>query len=344
MGTIKYSDDRDKQVFSDASLIIGKFITGKNNPQGLSNLKNIFLKYVENVTFTPFNSRPTNDLGATSTIGTIRINSVGHNGISNIDQAKIVKHAILHELMHAHVAAIQKENPKTYHKNGNNYIGVGGYICNADDMTHDRGKRVYGLYSMETLTELLINIAMSSFDEQYKAEHPTTNANTILKTSYNDLNSAYNVYAPMSKLMIEVFSNWDNPDYAKFIEHCDSQGMCSLKIKTATNRILQANDLLYGYMFNPIHTLEKYDMVMGDGSYIDLLKKFDKIKLDNKIDKNIVKEMLHNLSDFSIRNLSKLVRESILSNQEATKLLNNVKILMQMTKKQYGIGIDESIR
>lgn len=47
MGTIKYSDDRDKKVFAYASLVVGKFITGQNNPQGLSNLKNTFLRFVE---------------------------------------------------------------------------------------------------------------------------------------------------------------------------------------------------------------------------------------------------------------------------------------------------------
>lgn len=340
MGTIQYSDNRDKKIFVDASLVIGKFITGKNNPQGLSQLKNIFLRHVESVTFTPFNNRLMNDLGNTSTIGPIRINSVGCSGINNIEQEKKVRHAITHELLHAHVAAIQKENPKSYHKNGNNYIGVGGYICNADDMMHNGAKRVYGIYYMEAMTELLINIAMSAFDAQYKAEHPNINANTILRTAYNGTDSKYDKYLPMVKLMIEVFSNWDKSDYYKVMQDSDSQDICSLKIKTDTNRIIQANDLLYGYMYNPIHSLEKYDSVMGDNAYIDLLKNFDQIKKpNNEIDKNIVEKMLHSISEFSVQNLSNLVREGILYSEEATRLLNNIKRLMQMTKEQYSIGI-----
>ena len=55
MGTIKYSNKRDKALFSNASLAIGKLITGSNNQQGLDTLKKIFLKHVESVTFTSFN-------------------------------------------------------------------------------------------------------------------------------------------------------------------------------------------------------------------------------------------------------------------------------------------------
>ncbi len=106
MGTIQYSDERDKTLFSNASLAIGKLITGSNNQQGLDALKKIFLKHVESVTFTPFNERERKDLGNTSTIGSIRINCIGLHGATTLNQYRKVKHTIFHELLHAHVAAI----------------------------------------------------------------------------------------------------------------------------------------------------------------------------------------------------------------------------------------------
>jgi hypothetical protein len=340
MGTIQYSDNRDRKTFSDASLTIEKFIIGKNNKQGLDNLKKLLLKHLQSVTFTPFSDRPMNNLGNTSVIGKIKIDSVGHDGTNSIEEEKKVRHAITHELMHAYVLAIQKENPKSYHKNEKNYIGLGGYICNADDIKANEIKTVYGLYLMEALTELLTNVARSSFDEQYKAENSNIDANTILKTSYNGLNIAYNEYVPMAKLMVEVFSNWDKADYAKFMKESDSQGICSLKIKTDTNKIIQSNDLLYGYMYDPIYPLEKYDEIMGNGSYINLLKKFDNIKTNNQINKNIVEDILRSLSKFTIDKLLTLVKNGILSIEEATQLLDNNNEMFKITKEQYGIDID----
>lgn len=341
MGTLSISDPRDKKVFSEASLIIGKLITGKNNKQELELLKKLFLKHIESVTFTPYNSRPLDDLGNTSTIGPIKISSVGHYGISNTKQEADIRHAITHELLHAHVAAIQKENPISYHKNGNNYTGIAGYICNSDDLSHNGNKRVYGLFLMEALTEILTDVAMASFDEQYKLEHPNVNANTILKTSYNGLSSENNAYIPMAKLMIQVFSNCGNIDYSKIIEHSDNKGLCSFKIKTDTNKIIRSNDLLYGYMYNPIHTLEMYNEILGDSAYINLLSKFDRIKNNNHINKAIVEELLHDLSVFSIKKSSYLVKKGILTNKEATQLLTNIQKQMQIAKEQYNIDISQ---
>lgn len=115
IGTIKYSDNRDKKAFVDASLTVGKFITWKNNRQGLEELKKILLKHIESITFEPFNNRPISNLGNASTIGVIKVISAGHYGTNNIEQEKEVRHVITHELMHAHAAAIQKENPKRCH-------------------------------------------------------------------------------------------------------------------------------------------------------------------------------------------------------------------------------------
>ena len=221
---------------------------------------------------------------------------------------------------------IQKEKDYIGHGKSNNetIIGGGGFLVSLD------AKKRYGKLFEETMMEIKASMALAEFDKDYQLRNPEVTADTILKYNINNwgdtLNySAYSKMIPLTQLMIAACSNEPNIQYHRWIQ--EGYPMDNLISIRKNGKKLYVNDFLYGMMYDPIHIMEEFDKYMGDGKYIDFLKKtdmlYEKCVKTDKIDDKLMKNLMKTIAEFANRRTKDLQYKGFFSTEEVYKLSGN---------------------
>ena len=257
-----------------------------------------------------------------------------------------IKHIFSHEIWHAICAIMNRKNDKTdkngkriYKKtivNGKKYIGAGGLIV---DTTNGKG---IGKLFQETMMDICASITLFEFDREYKLQNPNVNADTIISEHIDKWNnnnmSGYSVLTSITRLMIAACSNEPNLNYHYWIQQ--GEPFAELKTRRNNGNIMNANDFLYGMMYDPIYIMEEYDKYMGEGSYLELLKITDQIyeqgiSPNEDIDSNLVKQVMTEISGFANVRTHQLKQQGVFSDKDILVLSSHYNRIWNSMQKEY---------
>ena len=251
---------------------------------------------------------------------------------------KNLLHTEAHELFHmfsALVPGIMKNNKNIYYENGNLY-----YNCIGNYMVYKNNESVeLGLMFTETLTDLLATISLNTYSPHY---YKRDTANKILRTNHFvgiENISDYTFFTSMTRLALAAFNNDPNVDYDSMI--LNGQNLFFSRIKGRNGQILMKNDLLYGYMADPLHTKREFEKIIGPESYDKFIYALDEVFKNalntNSIDKDKIKLYMKVLPNFLNLMLKKYKQLGIFNDDDIVKITSNFNKIWNEIKKEYGV-------
>lgn len=187
---------------------------------------------------------------------------------------KNILHTDAHEIFHVFSAII----PTIIEGNNNSYISNNSIYYNSMGsigMYNNRGVHNYGIMFKETLTDILARLSLTRFNNEFDN---TISSNDILKKSDSDYesygaNSGYTAFTYLTKLAIAAFSNDKDADFDNMIKN--GKNIFFGRKKAPNNEKIFKNDLLYGYLANPLHIKEKWEEINGINSYDEFCSEID---------------------------------------------------------------------
>lgn len=347
----RFSCDKDKEMFNKIFQYNLRLLCG-NNQEKINIYGNIICNAINSVTIVPngpdeyLDSKREN--GETTSTGSGK-SDIYMKGYSSAPEYKHyqIEHTFSHELYHA-IYAIMNRGKDRFDKRGNrrvwigrvngkSYFGAGGAIAE-----RKTGKK-YGKLFEETLMDIKASISLHEFDDEIKISNPGITANTILSEHVDKWwrkgQSGYAIFSSITRLMIAACMNEPNVDYHYWIQQ--GKAIDDMRTRKSNGAIMYVNDFLYGMMYDPIHIMEEYDKYMGEGEYLKLLKITDTIyeqgiTLNEKIDSNLVKQVMKNISKFANLRTTDLKQKGIFSDDEVRALSGNYNKIWNYMQKEYG--------
>ena len=347
----RFSCDKDREIFNRILQYNLRLLCGNN--QGRINTNgNTICNAIKSVIIVPNGPDEYLDskrLNGEATSNGLGVTDIYMKGYSNAPEFKFnqIKHTFSHELWHA-IYAIMNRGKDGFDANGNRVLRIGrangeNYFGTGGTITERKTGRRYGKLFEETMMDIKASISLFEFDNECQMSNPGITANTILsehinKWSSND-QSGYGIFSSITRLMIAACMNEPNVDYHYWIQQGES--IDDMRTRRTDGTIMYVNDFLYGMMYDPIHIMEEYDKYMGEGEYINLLKTTDAIyeqglAPDKKIDSNLVKQVMKDISQFANLRTTDLKQKGLLTDDEIRALSGNYNKIWNYMQKEYG--------
>lgn len=353
MVKFEYGDERkDKIVCQNAILYHLRLICGNDRKKQ----QDLLSKFSDNVlTFQTYIKGTVNQyvnsvqegLTHLDENGFLHIHVIGNGNQEKEDENKILNH-VTHECCHAFNHLLQQERstyPKGIIKDGVFYYPSMGMIGTKDakSMKPIR-KGFYGDMFRESLMDIMTNVALVSFDENYMEQG--INADTILKNpnTKRKVDSAMSRFDPLIQLAISAFSNDPSVSYKKLID--SGIGIYDYKVKKANGKEIMANDFLYGIMCDPFHIESEWNKCMSDKiPYQDLTEFIDTVYKSGVLQEKLpeaniksIKLIIDQFSEFMNRKCKLNVQNGLCTQEEANRLISNYNSIYNEVIKIYGIG------
>ena len=353
MVKFEYGDERkDKIVCQNAILYHLRLICGNDRKKQ----QDLLSKFSDNVlTFQTYLKGTVNQyvnsvqegLTHLDENGFLHIHVIGNGNQEKEDENKILNH-VTHECCHAFNHLLQQERsmyPKGIIKDGVFYYPSMGMIGTKDakSMKPIR-KGFYGDMFRESLMDIMTNVALVSFDENYMEQG--INADTILKNpnTKRKVDSAMSRFDPLIQLAISAFSNDPSVSYKKLID--SGIGIYDYKVKKANGKEIMANDFLYGIMCDPFHIESEWNKCMSDKiPYQDLTEFIDTVYKSGVLQEKLpeaniksIKLIIDQFSEFMNRKCKLNVQNGLCTQEEANRLISNYNSIYNEVIKIYGIG------
>lgn len=215
-----------------------------------------------------------------------------------------------------------------------------GMISERDANTGEYvGQHYYGKMFNETWMDIYTTIGLVSFDSQFKDSGVT--ADTVLKTNYKnwgDASTGYSVLTSITRLAIAAFSNNGSINYQNLIGQ--GYGIVDINTKTRSQRILKANDFIYGIMCDPMHIEQEFDKIMGEGSYRIFAEYLDRLFLNYQKTKSLspieVKRVMNILPDYLNRKCNLYLTNGTFSQEEINRIIGNFNVIWNSLQQEYG--------
>ena len=258
----------------------------------------------------------------------------------DVDSSKELSGIYAHELFHTLsliVPGMIKSNSIIYEDSDNSlYINAGGKV----EKISSKGNEIYGHMFNETLTEMLGIVALSYRNS--KQINNGINANTILKekyTKWNDSRSAYIFFTSLTRLALAAFSNDPDEDFDNIVKTKNSIFFAKREMKNKEK--YYRNDLLYGYLANPLHIKEKFEEIEGPHSYDYFMLGIDEVfnyyLSTGNMDYASIKAYMMILPDFMNKKMDLYKKIGLLSFEEADKLISNFNIIWNEMQEEFGV-------
>lgn len=240
-------------------------------------------------------------------------------------------HTIAHEIVHHMTTIVPILYKKVFLievKKQSMYYCDSGTVAKRDFNTFRDKTHIYGNMYNEVLTDLIAYIAVTYNSNLIDSDK--INANDVLsKNDMIDNISSYQYCAPFVRLALAAFSNDPNEDFDELIKTNKSIFLNKKKINHFKS--LYSNDLLFGFMYYPLHIKHKFDEIQGTDSY----DKF--MDLTDSIFSNIIKyyqlpkkeslEYLKILTEF-VNNKTKLYIKNGYFTKKEAELYNKKYLLL----------------
>lgn len=357
----KFSCEKDKIEFKkilgyNLQLVCGKLCS--NNSSKIMEVQKELLEAIKSVEIVPAGPNEKLDRqrmnGYTNSNVLTGTSEILMKGFDNSAEYKFkdIQHTFSHELFHS-IYCLMNRSKDGKDSNGNRLfwfgkskgekvIGGGGTI-----VSRITAKR-YGKLFEETMMDIKASMALAEFDKEYQLRNPGVTSDTILfdnisKWGDGDV-TAYSKLIPLTQLMIASFANEPDINYHKWIQEGHSmEGLVSVR---KNGKRLYANDFLYGMMYDPIHIMEEYDMHMGDGAYIELLKMtdliYEKCLESDRIDTQLMKKTMNKIADFANKRTSFLKNNGAFSDEEISQLSGQFNVIWNSMLRDYKLSYSES--
>lgn len=153
----------------------------------------------------------------------------------------------------------------------------------------------------------------------------------------NDIycDALYDDFLTLGQLFIAAF-NLDSSFCFKNI-YQRGKGLLNYQIKVG-NKFEVANVFIDSMIKNPLLAMDSYDQYMGSGSYISLLRDLDLVYYDYcqslKINTNILKEIVNNLSVFTSKRINDYYSAGKINQVDKNLLLSNYDELLAVFKEE----------
>jgi hypothetical protein len=141
----------------------------------------------------------------------------------------------------------------------------------------------YGEMAYDTTMLLLGAAAEVCFDKSFRGDRKSVNQ--LFDESYinnRETHNSLNLLTDVTRLEIAAFQNDGNFSYYNNFKK--DNGLANSTYTTSSGKVLKTNDFLYGMMNDPRHIEKEYDKLMGEGTYLNLVKRQDELynKYKNK--------------------------------------------------------------
>lgn len=142
----------------------------------------------------------------------------------------------------------------------------------------------------------------------------------------------------MTRLTIAAFSNVANPNYDGVVK--SEYGIFDVKTKLKNGEMHQANDFLYGIVYDPLHIEEEFDKIMGNSSYrifCEYLDRLFKLSLNNqKLPSDGVKRVMNILPTFLNKKIKYYRENNLMDLETANKIFGNFNRIWNSMQEEYG--------
>lgn len=277
--------------------------------------------------------------------GFLHIDVIGNGGQETDGKDKVLNH-VVHECCHAfnHLLYLKNaQNIKGIIRDGVYYYPSMGLIGTKDAVTMKPvGQKFYGDMYRESLMDIMTNIALVSFDDNFKKSG--VNADVVLTDPYykRKVDSAMSQFNPLMQLMISAFSNNPNISYSKLIN--DGIGIYDCKVKKNNGTEMMANDFLYGIMCDPFHIESEFNRVMGEEpSYRMLTELLDSVYATGVLEANLpepnkkaIRFAIEKISEFLNKKCEINVNNGTYTQDEANRLISKYNTIYNEVIKIYG--------
>lgn len=287
MSKIYISSELEKQLLENAKKYLLSLTIGTGNVRNYTEFYKGFSNALKTVRVIPYGSRSeeinincpgiciSNFIEGTATIEMY--------GFKNRDfrQYQAVKHEFTHEYSHAlcnYLGHLSEPDGKKVRTTGDGETytkrNCGGSLMFTNDRTEEN--HAFGVMFSETFADMLTTMALIAFDPEYPLRNVTVD--TVLTQHVNnwgDDQTGYSIFTSLTRLMIAAFSNAPTINYQTVVNA--GQSICTINAITNAGRKVRANDFLYGMVFNPMEIERKYDFFMGNGAFLELCSRIDKV-------------------------------------------------------------------
>lgn len=343
-----FQGSKNKELLEKALNYNIWLVAGRKNVQKIKQITNDLSNSIESVNIIPWDqngNQVTNRMPGVCTANLV-------TGKSNIEMKGYIhapdfkhnwiEHEFVHELAHATTDMMNAKHSITENGerkvkivNGERLFAGGATIVSIDK------ERRYGKAFSETIMDMIASIGLAEFDEGFKRRNAGVNADTILERPVDEwadnAQSGYSVMTSITRLAVAAFANEPEVNYHEIISKGES--MFSVETMRRTGKWIPVNDFLYGMMYDPFHCMEEYDKYMGEGAYIELLKKtdiiYEQVLADQEIDSDTVKEIMVDIPRFANKKKSKSLQNWTFTRDEANKLVGKFNRIWNGMQHEY---------
>lgn len=349
-----YTCEEDKNLIMKSFNNIALMIFGKseNNQKRIEAFDNFFEKYVSQVnvypqgTTTEHLSNETPGICRSDKDGKIIIEMLGYNR-ARANQYSWIKHEGTHEFCHSFVDLLPKileKNQKGIIKNGILLKSHMGMIQQSNPKTGELvGQHYYGKMFNETMMDIITSMAINNYDSNGN----TSSVDDILRTNYKDWGNektGYSIFTSITRLAIAAFSNNGFVNYQDIVNMGGS--MFDVKTTMHNGSSKKANDFLYGIVFDQLHIEEKFDKIMGGGSYKIFCEYLDRLFImslsEQKLPSNEVKRVMNILPDFLNKKINYYRQNGIIDLNGANQIVSNFNRIWNSMQSEYGAYFSDS--
>ena len=256
----------------------------------------------------------------------------------DFNSKRVLVHTESHELFHMFsslIPGLMKDNKNVLIENGLKYYNTLGYYASFDGFN----QLYYGEMFCETLTDMLSAIAVNTYNPMFKNE---VCANDVLRKNYSNWKSnvsGYTFFTSLTRLAIAAFSNDPNSDFDDMIKN--KKNIFFGRMKGRNGQILMKNDMLYGYIADPLHTKREFEKVLGEGMYdkfnLVIDSAFNSALEKQVMDAKVIKNYLKILPTFLNKKIDMYEKKGIFNKEDSIKIINNFNRVWNEVKKEYGI-------
>ena len=252
------------------------------------------------------------------------------------DDLDSMMHNQAHEIFHVLSGLIPSKienNKKFLMTNTDIYYDGMGCI----GLFSNKGNKYYGTMYKETITDLLATAALT-YNKRYSNNN--ISVNTIFNENYKNWNknvNGYSKFTTLARLSIAAFSNNPDLDYEGMLNNGENIFLSSRKADNG--EIIMNNDLLFGYLADPLHIKDKWEEIKGIDTYIPFVSKldnmFDTYLKTGNINSGEIKEVMDDLTDFLNKKLDIYMRLGKLSFNDAYKIADNFNRIWREMQGEY---------
>ncbi len=319
-----YECKLDKQLIINSFNKIAHFILG-NNIELIEAFQKEFNKKVEIIKIYP-NGKITKTLNYKRPGRCYKHNNkiyIEMWGYQNANQKQYdwLEYQGIHEFAHCFIDILTELKSKVVIKNNIYLSNSMGLIAQKDQNGNLINQHYYGKLFNETMIDLICVMINNNME-----------INQILNSNYDNWHikkineTSYLKFTTITRLIIASFAN-TSVNYQNIYQ----KGFSIFNSK--------ANDFLYGIIFNPLYIEEKFDFLMGDGSYRFFCVQLDKLFIDNlnvkKIDSKEIKKIFNIIENFFTKRINYFLENKLIEDKILKEIIKNYRIIKEQFITEY---------